>query len=155
MGTCYNKVLEFKKKYPSTICWRLKAHSKIIDKHLNSGEEIEYVFAGQKDLGYIDFFNTYVIALTNKRIMVVSKRVLFGYHFKSVTPDMYNDLTISKTIFWGKVIIDTVKEKMFFKYISAAALPEIETAITSYMMEEKRKYEEFEIVREKDEEDVK
>lgn len=150
MGECYKKALEFKMKYPSTVCWRLKAHSKIVEKHLNSDEQIEYVFAGQKDLGYIDIFNTYLVVLTNKRIMVASKRVLFGYHFKSITPDMYNDLTISKNIFWGKVIIDTVKEKVFFRFISGSALPEIETQITSYMMEEKKKYEEFEIVRESD-----
>jgi len=77
--------------------------------------------------------------------MIVSKRVLFGYTFKSITPDMYNDLTISANIFWGKVIIDTVKEKVFFKFVSKSALPEIETEITSYMMEQKKLYEEVEV----------
>ena len=77
--------------------------------------------------------------------MLVSSRVLFGYRFKSITPDMYNDLTISANIFWGKVIIDTIKEKIFFKFISKSALPEIEIEITSYMMEQKKLYEEVEI----------
>ena len=36
----YEKAKEFKKKYPNTIGWRLKAHSKIIEKHLNQGEVI-------------------------------------------------------------------------------------------------------------------
>lgn len=143
MGNCYKKALAFKNKYSSTIAWRLKAHSKIVEKHLNKDEKILYVFAGQKDLGYIDIFNTHLIVLTNKRIMLVSKRVLFGYVFKSITPDMYNDLTICANIFWGKVIIDTVKEKVFFKFISKKALPEIETKITSYMMEQKKLYEEI------------
>lgn len=145
MGICYKKALEFKSKYPSTVAWRIKAHSKIVEKHLNKDEEILYVFAAQKDLGYLDIFNTHLVALTNKRIMIVSKRVLFGYTFKSITPDMYNDLTISANIFWGKVIIDTVKEKVFFKFVSKSALPEIETEITSYMMEQKKLYEEVEV----------
>ena len=145
MGICYKKALEFKEKYPSTIAWRLSAHSKIVEKHLNLDEEVLCVFAGQKDLGYFDIFNTNLVALTNKRIMIVSKRVLFGYTFKSITPDMYNDLTISANIFWGKVIIDTIKEKVFFKFISKSSLPEIETEITSYMMEQKKLYEEVEL----------
>ena len=140
MESCYKKALLFKSKYPSTIAWRLHAHSKVVDKHLNPGEKVLYVFVAQKDLGYMDFFNTNLVALTNSRIMIVSSRLLFGYRFKSITPDMYNDLTIVSGLIWGKVIIDTVKEKVLYKYISKRALPEIETKITSYMMEEKKKY---------------
>ena len=29
----YEKVLNFKRKYPSTIAWRLKAHSKVVEKN--------------------------------------------------------------------------------------------------------------------------
>ena len=46
-------------KYPLTIAWRIKAHSKIIDKHLNEGEEILYAFVGQKNDRSVDIFNTY------------------------------------------------------------------------------------------------
>ena len=66
-------------KYPLTIAWRIKAHSKIIDKHLNEGEEILYAFVGQKNDRTVDIFNTYAVVLTNKRIMVATKRVVFGY----------------------------------------------------------------------------
>ena len=96
MKSSYTLVREFMKKYPLTIAWRLKQHAKIIDKHLNPGEKILYIFAGQKNDRSGDIFNTYVVAFTNKRIMVATKRVLFGYFFKSITPDMYNDLTIHK-----------------------------------------------------------
>ena len=41
----YKKVLEFKKKYKGTLAFRLKAHCKVLDKHLNPGEKIVYVFA--------------------------------------------------------------------------------------------------------------
>ena len=97
-------------KYPLTIAWRIKAHSKIIDKHLNEGEEILYAFVGQKNDRSVDIFNTYAVVLTNKRIMVATKRVVFGYFLKSITPDMYNDLTIGKGIIWGRVVIDTIKD---------------------------------------------
>ena len=40
----YNRVSEFLKKYPLTIAFRLSKHVKILDKHLNEGEEVFYVF---------------------------------------------------------------------------------------------------------------
>ena len=60
----YKKVLEFKKKYKGTLAFRLKAHCKVLDKHLNPGEEIVYVFAGQKNSSSIAVPNTFVVALT-------------------------------------------------------------------------------------------
>ena len=81
-----------------------------------------------------------VIVLTNKRIIIAQKRLVFGYLFKSITPDMFNDLNVHMGLIWGKVYIDTVKEFVCLSNIQREALPEIETAITSYMMEEKKKY---------------
>jgi len=140
MNGSYELVKKFMNKYPMTVAWRLKKHAAIIDKHLNPGEEILYIFAGQKNDRFTDIFNTYVIAFTNKRIMVATKRVVFGYFFKSVTPDMYNDLTIHKSIIWGRIVIDTVKELMIFTNIDARALSEIETNITEIMIKNKKEY---------------
>ena len=53
---------------------------------------------------------------------------------------MFNDLKITSGIIWGKVHIDTVKEFITLSNISKEALIEIETEISSYMMEEKKKY---------------
>ena len=136
----YQKLLEFKRRNRGTICWRLKAHAKVIDKHLNPDEEIQYIFAAQKGLSSLDFFNTYVVAVTNKRLLLAQKRVLFGYMFLAVTPDMFNDLTVSTGIFWGKIIIDTVKEVVNLSNVSKKAAYEIETNVTEMMMKEKRKY---------------
>ena len=110
MSVSYQKVLEYKRRYPMTIAWRLKQHCKIIDKHLNPGEEVLYVFAAQKNNNPFDIVTTCVVALTNKRIMIAQKRVIFGYFFTSITPDLYNDLKVSMGIIWGKVYVDTVKE---------------------------------------------
>lgn len=136
----YDKVKKFKREFPFTITWRLKAHSKVIEKHLNPNEEVLYVFAAQKGFSSFDIFSTYVIALTNKRIILAQKRVLFGYTFLTITPDMFNDLTVKSGILWGKVYIDTIKEVTVLSNISKSALNEIETEITEYMMSEKRKY---------------
>lgn len=138
MDTSYNKLLDFMHKYRFTIAWRIRSHCKIIDKHLNPGEKILYIFAGQKNDRAIDIFNTYVVAFTNKRIMVGTKRVLFGYFFKSVTPDMYNDLTIHKGLLFGRVTIDTVKEVIVITNIDPRALSEIETNITEIMIKQKK-----------------
>lgn len=140
MSIAYQKVLEYKRKYPMTIAWRLKQHCKVIDKHLNPGEEIIYVFAAQKNNNPFDILTSCVVALTNKRIIIAQKRVIFGYFFTSITPDMYNDLKVSMGIIWGKVYVDTVKELVVFSNIQRKALNEIETQITEYMMREKREY---------------
>lgn len=140
MVNVYEEVKKFKKKYPMTVAWRLKSHSKIIEKHLNPGEEILYVFACQKNDNIFDLITTYVVALTNKRIILAEKRLIFGYFFTAITPDMFNDLKVKAGLIWGKAIIDTVKEEVTLSNIDKSALDEIETNITEYMMEEKKKY---------------
>ena len=139
-NTVYEKVLEFKDKYPDTIAWRLKSHSKIVEAHLNPDERVLYAFDAQKNESPFMILNTVVIALTNRRLLIGTKRVLFGYFLSSVTPDMFNDLKVSSNIIWGNVYIDTIKEFITLTNISKKALPEIETEITEYMMEEKKKY---------------
>ena len=73
---------------------------------------------------------------------MAQKRVLWGYTYLSVTPDMFNDLTVLSGMIWGKVYIDTVKETIILSNVSKAALDDIETQITEYMMTEKKKYKE-------------
>lgn len=138
MSTVYEKARTFKKKYPMTVAWRLKAHSKIVEKHLNPGEEVLYVFASQKNDNPFDILSTCIVALTNKRIMIAQKRVVFGYLFTSITPDLYNDLKVSMGVLWGKVYVDTIKELVKFSNIQRGALSEIETYITEYMMKKKK-----------------
>ena len=53
---------------------------------------------------------------------------------------MFNDLTVRKGLIWGSVVIDTLKEVVLLSDIDPKALPEIETMISEYMMEEKKKY---------------
>ena len=144
MNKTYEKLKEFKAKYPSTVTWRLKAHSNVIERHLNPGETVNFVFAAQKGHSSFDIFSTFVVILTNKRILLAQKRVLWGYTYLSVTPDMFNDLTVHSGLIWGKVYIDTVKETIILSNISKAALDEIETQITEYMMSEKQKSKENE-----------
>ena len=136
----YEKIKEFKTKYPTTIAWRLKAHSKVVEKYLNPGEEVRFAFPAQKGNSSIDIFSTFIVVLTNKRILLAQKRVLWGYTYLAITPDMFNDLTVSSGIIWGKLYIDTVKETVMLSNIAKGAMDDIETEITEYMMEEKKKY---------------
>lgn len=140
MTKVYELAKQFKNEYPSTIAWRLSSHAKVIEKHLNPGEEVSFVFAAQSGYSSFQIFSTYVIALTNKRILLAQKRVLFGYTFLAITPDMFNDLTVNTGMVWGKINIDTVKETVVLSNISKAAVDKIETEITEYMMSEKKKY---------------
>lgn len=136
----YNKVKEFKRKYPRTIAWRLKKNSKVVQMHLNPGERVLYAFCGQKNANPLDIITTCVIAVTNKRLVIGQKRVVFGYFYYSITPDLYNDLQVRNGLIWGDVIIDTVKEKVHLSNIDPKGLIEIETVITEFMMKEKKKY---------------
>lgn len=136
----YKELLKFMNKYPGTIAFRLKEHCKVLEKHINPDEEIRYIFAGQKNSKSIAIPNTFVLALTDKRLLFARKRLLFGYFFYAITPDMFNDIKIRSGIIWGRVEIDALKELAIISNISKDALDEIETEITQYMMEEKKKY---------------
>ena len=140
----YRRAKEFKRKYPMTIAFRLRAHAKIVSKFIGSDEEIKYVFVAQKNYQSYEIINTNIIVLTNKRLIVVTKRLIFGYFFRMITPEMFNDLTIKNGILWGKVIIDTVKEEVVLSNIDSRALSEIDDNITMYMLEQKRKFKESE-----------
>ena len=136
----YSKVKKFKNKYSSTIAFRLKKHSKVIDLHLNPGEKVLYAFCGQKNNHFYDIFFSCVVVLTNERILIAHDRLLWGYFYTAITPDMFNDLSISAGLIWGKVTIDTAKEVVVISNIAKDALDEIETAVTSYMMDAKKNY---------------
>lgn len=135
----YDEVLKFKKKYPFSIAWRLKQNSKVVQKYLNPDEEVLYAFAAQKNNNPFDIFSTAVVAVTSRRLLIGRKRVVFGYFVDSITPDLFNDLKVLSGLIWGKINIDTAKEFITLSNIDKKALDEIETKISSFMMDEKSK----------------
>ncbi len=141
MGQVYDHVTLYKKKFPGGVTWwRLKKHANVVEQHLNPGEKVLYAFAGQKNDKFYDLTSTAVIALTNKRILIGQKRLVWGYFLSSITPDLYNDMQVYQGLIWGKITIDTVKEVVVITNLAKDSLREIETQITEYMMEEKKKY---------------
>jgi len=142
MGIITEQAIDFVKKYPMTLAWRIKKNAAIVEKHINPDEKVKYVFVAQKSENTFDIFSTAVVVLTDKRILIGQKRVVFGYFLYSVMPYMYNDLSVKAMIIWGKVYIDTVKELIILSNISKAALNEIETAISTYMIRMKKEYPE-------------
>ena len=136
----YELAKKFKKKYPRTVAWRLKANCKVVEDHINPDERVKYVFVGQKNDRFYDFFTTGVLVITNERILIGRKRVVFGYALDSVMPYMYNDLNIRTRIIWGKVVIDTIKEEIVFSNVDKRAMDEIETNISQNMIALKKKY---------------
>lgn len=140
MGNVYNLALNFKRKHPGGIAWRLKKHCEVVEKHLNPGEKVLFAFAGQKNTKFYEPFFSCVVVLTNKRILIGQKRVVWGYFLSSITPDLYNDLLVYQGLVWGKVTIDTAKEKVDISNLPKTGLDEIETNISELMMSEKQKY---------------
>ena len=140
MKDVYGSLKSFKRKYFTTVSWRIKAHARVIEKHLNPDEEVLFAFPAQKEGMGAGFFSTVAVALTNKRILIGQKRLLFGYFYTAITPDMFNDLKVEMGLIWGRIYIDTVKELITLSKLDGNALDPIETAITEYMMKEKKKY---------------
>ena len=134
------KAREFKKKYPGTICWRINKHAQIVEEYVNPDEKVLYVFCGQKNHLFRDLFTSCVVVLTNKRILIGQKRVVWGSFLTQITPDLYNDMKIYRGLFFGRIIIDTLKEEVVISNLSKNSLDEIETAISSFMMEAKKEY---------------
>ncbi len=135
--TCYELVSRWKKKYKGGIAWRLFQNARVVDEHVNPDEEVTFAFAGQKNESPFDFFQTAVVAVTDKRVLIGQKRILFGYVLNSVTPDLYNDMQIYEGLFWGRIVIDTIKEKVIISNLPKSALVDIETQISSFMMDAK------------------
>lgn len=136
----YKFVYEFKKKYPKTIAFRTKKHAHVIDLHLNEDEEVMYAFCGQDNVSSFIIINSCVVALTNQRILIGQKRLLWGYYFTTITPDLYNDLKIKKNLLWSDIEIDTVKENVYISNLDPRGAIEIENVISKFMMKEKQKY---------------
>ena len=135
----YDLALRFKRKYPSTIAIRLKKHAKVVSSILDKDEKVLYVFCGQRNDSHHLLFDSCVVALTNKRIIIGEKRALFGYYLITVSPELFNDLKIISGLFWGRIEIDTVKENIFISNIDKKALDEIETNVNNIMYENKKR----------------
>ena len=113
---------------------------KIDDIVFFNSKKVLYAFPAQKNFHVWEIFYTNVVVLTNKRILIARKRIFWGYYLVTITPDMFNDLTVRKGLVFGSILMDTVKEKVALSNIDPNALPEIETIVSEYMMEEKKKY---------------
>lgn len=140
MGKVFDQVCMFKAKYPRTIAWRIRKHASVVEKHLNPDEEPIFSFVGQLNTDNFNIFDTAVICLTNKRILIGQKNLIFGYSLNSITPDLFNDMQVYRGALFGLISIDTMKETVDVSNLDKESLPDIETAISSYMMEEKKKY---------------
>ena len=136
----YSMVMKFKHDFKGTIAFRLKKHSKVVEQHLNPDEKVIFAFCGQKNDKSYMIINSCVVALTNKRIMIGQKRVLWGYFFTTITPDLYSDLKVRKNLIWSDVEIDTIHENVYLSNLSPEGAIAIETMITEFMMKEKKKY---------------
>ena len=138
----YRLVCRFKRKYPMTIAHFLKRHSKVAESIVDPDEKILYAFCGQKNDAYSVLFDTCVVIVTSKRLVIGQKRLLWGYQITTVTPELFNDLKIYSGLIFGKVEIDTVKQVIWVSNLDKKSLDEIETNVTSIMLKNKRRNKE-------------
>jgi hypothetical protein len=112
----------------------------IVDKD----EQVLYAFCGQKNDTNGMIFDTCVVVVTDRRLIIGQKRLLWGYQISTVTRDLFNDLKLSSGLLWGRVEIDTVKEDIYISNLDKKSLDEIETYINRVMIQKEIKKEENE-----------
>ncbi len=134
----YEKVRRFKQKYPLTFAVRLRKHAMVVDNIIDKDEKVLYAFCGQRNDSQSFLFDSCVVALTNKRIIVGEKR-FFGYYLLTISTKLFNDLSLNSRIIWGRVEIDTVKENLFISNIDKRALDEIETKVHEIVLENNKR----------------
>lgn len=142
LGSVYKRVCRFKRKYPMTIANCLKRHSVVAASIIDEDEKVLYAFAGQKNDTHGMIFDTCVVVVTNKRLVIGQKRLLWGYQVTTITPKLFNDLKIKSGLLFGKVEIDTVKEHLFISNLDKKSLDEIETNVNGIMLKIKKGSEE-------------
>jgi hypothetical protein len=133
-------VSKFKNKYPRTIVFRLKKHAQVVENIIDKDEKVYYTFCGQRNDSSM-LFDSCVVALTSKRIIIGEKRLLFGYYLLTINTKLFNDLTINSNLLWGRIEIDTVKENVFISNIDKRAMDEIETMIHEIVLNNKKREE--------------
>jgi len=121
-----------------TIAHFLKRHSNVVESIIDNDEKVFYAFCGQKNDSYYVLFDTCVVVATSKRLIVGQKRLLWGYQVTTVTPELFNDLKIYSGLLFGKIEIDTVKERIFVSNLDKKSLNEIETNVHEIMLKQKR-----------------
>lgn len=137
----YEEAREFRKKFPLTVAFRLKANSAVVQKHLDDGETPLYTFVGQKRKDRMGTNQTAVVTITDKRILIGrSKLFHFGYTLNVITPDMFNDLRVECGPVFGSVILDTVKEKVIITHLDRRSLDDIENNVSGTMTNLKKEY---------------
>lgn len=135
----YKLVCRFKRKYPMTIANCLKRHSIVASSIIDKEEQVLYAFCGQKNDTHGMIFDTCVVVVTDKRLIIGQKRLLWGYQVTTITPELFNDLKIASGLFFGKVEIDTVKEHLFISNLDKKSLDEIETNVNKIMYNNKKR----------------
>ena len=140
----YKLVCRFKRKYPMTIANFLKRHSKVAASIVDKDESVLYAFCGQKNDTNGMIFDTCVVVVTDRRLIIGQKRLLWGYQISTITRDLFNDLKLSSGLLWGRVEIDTVKEVIYISNLDKKSLDEIETYINRVMIQKEVKKEENE-----------
>ena len=120
-----------------TIANCLKRHSIVAASIIDEDEMICYAFCGQKNDTHGMIFDTCVVVVTDKRLIIGQKRLLWGYQVTTITPKLFNDLKIKSGLIFGKVEIDTVKEHLFVSNLDKKSLDEIETNVNGIMLKAK------------------
>lgn len=137
----YKLVRRFKNKYSWTIAFNLEKHSKVVESIIDKDEEVLYAFCGQRNDTHKIIFDTCVVAVTSKRIIVGQKRILWGYQITTVTPELFNDLKLNAGLLFGRVEIDTAKEVIFISNLDKKSLDEIETNVNKIMLNNRKRKE--------------
>jgi hypothetical protein len=105
MGIVYEKILRFKNKYPSTFALRLKKHAEVAEKSLMKGEKVYEAYCACNEN-----FRSYAIVITDKRIILAHKNLMFGYHVESISKDKIYKIDNEQGFKWSEISLNSLTE---------------------------------------------
>ena len=93
-----------------TANWALK-HFQLVENPLASDEDVIMCFICLHNFQSISKHdNNYAYAITNKRIIMAQKKII-GENLQSVAINNLNDITLTTSLVFGIITIDTMKER--------------------------------------------
>lgn len=105
MGRVYEKLMLFKNRYPHTLTSRLYAHATVAENSLADKEEVLYA-----SCGFDELFRTIIFVVTDKRVLVARKKLVYGYYCTSIDKEKICQINTSKGMFLTNVSIRTLTE---------------------------------------------
>lgn len=108
----YEKVMEFKNKFSGVPATRLERHAEVAMKSLAEGENVLHVYCGLDE-----FYRTQIVVVTDRRVIVARKKLLFGSRISSIDRDKVCNIHNRRSLLWNDIFFNTLTENFAYLHM--------------------------------------